>query len=134
MYNKNLNIAKIEAELGKRLIGVVPAANIYPGERPTDNPTGAFIVVSVPGKVYDKTAYGTALVSVDIYTPALAKGRKDTTLITKLHNKIYDLLPSLGKEYSFDLSALPEMNGGRDGQYFFVSRISLECIIKTNQT
>lgn len=134
MYNKNLSIARIEMALGNVFTGVIPAAYIYTGDRPTDNPSRSFLVISVPGMVIDKGAYGTTLVSVDVYVKALEGSRKPTKEINDIHDKIYDILPSLGEEYSFDLAQMPEINGGRDQHDYYVNRIPIECLIKTKQT
>ena len=136
MYNKNLDISKIESALCLVLVGIVPAANIYPGERPTENPkkdnaNTSFIVVSVPSDVKDKTAYGHSLVSVDVYVPSLEKGRKPNRAISDIVDKVFDKLPALGKDFSFDLSRIPCRDLGRDDHSYFVSRITLDCIIKT---
>lgn len=136
MYNKNLDISKIESALCLILVGIVPAANLYPGERPTDNPkkddkNAPFIVVSVPSNVKDWNAYGHSLVSVDIYIPSLEKGRKPNKAISDMVDKVIAKLPALGEKFSFDLSDVPCRDLGRDDHSYFVSRITLDCIIKT---
>lgn len=113
---------------------VLPATDIYLSSRPTTNPESEFIVISTPTPVVDKTAYGTCLVSLDIYTKDNASGIKDITKESEIFDKVMDLLPILGSAYSFDLSKLPVKDLGSDGMYFHVLRISLECMIKTHLT
>lgn len=134
--NKNLDISKIEAALGRVLTGVMSASNIYTGERPIENPkkddeNAPFIVVSVPSNVRDKNAYGHTLVSVDMYVPSLDKGRKPNKTISDLTDKVIDKMPSIGNDFSFDTSEMPCLSLGRDDHNYFVSRLTLLCMIKT---
>jgi len=133
--NQNLDISKIEAALCGVLVGIVPASNIYPGERPLENPkkdskNDTFIVVSVPSSVKDKNAYGHTLVSVDLYVPSLENGRKPNKAISDLMDAVYNKMPSKGT-FAFDTSLMPSISLGRDEHNYFVSRISLISIIKT---
>jgi hypothetical protein len=131
MYNVNLGIAKIQKTLANAIKAkVLPVANIYAGNRPTNNPAGNFIVISIPGQVIDMTAYGTCYLSVDIYTKALEDGRKDLNEEEKIHDKLIELLPVYTDKYTFDLSKMAEIDMGSDGQYYFCNRISLDCFVK----
>jgi len=134
MINKNLDISKIEMDLCQRLTSVMPISLIYSGMRPIDNPKKdnkdtSFMVVSVPSRVRDDNAYGYTMISIDVYVPSLAMGRKPNVEISSINDKIYSLIPIYGDKYTYDLGRFPVMDLGRDDHQYFVSRITLDCII-----
>jgi len=97
MVNSNYNASSIENCVLTKISSLGLTQNLYPSFRPSVTATtgnAELIVVRCSTNVNDKSAYGTVMVSVDLY----AKDRSnlpDRKKISTFRNAIATILPSL---------------------------------------
>ena len=106
--NKNYNIAKIEVALWN-LCRTAFGTSIegFAASRPssTDTPLSKFYVVAVPGNVTDYGALGKAYTTIYLYAKNTTKGRKDTAVLSEMHDTLFNFLPYSTEDYFFDFSS-----------------------------
>lgn len=106
--NKNYNIAKIEVALWnlcRTAFGT--SMEVYAGSRPASVATTLekFCVVAIPGNVTDYGALGKAYTTIYLYAKNTSTGRKNTTVLSEMHDTLFNFLPYSTDDYFFDFSS-----------------------------
>lgn len=125
--NKNYDVSKIEGAVWTAFVGgVISADRLFTGSRPSGITSNSFIVINVVTNLYDKKAYGTCNIAVDIYAKDLTGGRKDAATLMSLHDKVIDVLPIKTSPYYIGYYSEASLD---DGLGYHITKIYLDCIV-----
>lgn len=129
--NSNLNIITLQRELATKIASLNLSDHLY-AKRPRvlDAKVSDFIVVRVSTNVYDRRAYGEAIVSLDLYVKDLKDGVTiDSDKLAAINTTLLNNLPFDTEHYHFSyLNATPTVD---DGSGFTYQIINIQTLINT---
>lgn len=127
--NANLNITLLQRELFNKLVTLNLSDNIFlKRPRAIAGNLSDYIVSRVSTNIYDWTAYGEAIVSLDIYVRDLKDGvTMNVDKFESINSALLNNLPFVTANYQFSyLNATPTVD---DGSGFTFQIINIKVII-----